>query len=695
MTDYFSALDLDPNELLRLNDEEARKTVERAYDKLVSTANQGDASENPRAEVWADAKDALCDPVRRTHHAEKLGYQVDDSEPAHRPQNQPPPHQPPRPSRNSGGAPWWGAAFVAASGVLLYLFGAGALLDEPGTLIFWLGSFLMVRTITKTTRQAIVSTLIVGFLGTLLASWSYHGFSQVVASWNAPPTGVAAGLLIVLGALLVKAQGSIAPRVTPQEWYAARTLQVFTLAVVLIPIAGAVIPLHEGGTDPEPGDPQPPPVCAPTSEIEEALNLSRPARRQVQAGLGATGHATGSIYGMLGPRNRAAIREWQQTQTNCTATGFLNQRQADSLMALAPPGPDDPPEPPPPVTETARSRVVIEAEPGSEIAIDNDAVGTTSEIGTLAVDGILAGEHVLTASRPGFEPIRRTIEVVAGISQVVSLTFQPLPGRLTVTANVDNAYVEIDTGYSAFAPVTEVEVNAGTRQITVSSPGYEPDQQLVTVPPDGAVTHHATLEPFPVEEFTDQIERVFSSGAYEEVANTAGNLVRVLDSWIATGVDIDPDVLSRALTIEGRSLFELSQFQAATVPLYRAILAGGRVELPVKHRHGGGGLRPSFCRGTLSLSLNEIRFESVDDPDHGFAVPPSSITNVERAGARNGFLFRVNTEVDGRGDMDFVHPNAERQRRDPDSGLQIDLTCPDCNQALEVHAALLLRLSES
>ena len=193
MTDYFSALDLDPNELLRLNDEEARKTVERAYDKLVSTANQGDASENPRAEVWADAKDALCDPVRRTHHAEKLGYQVDDSEPAHRPQNQPPPHQPPRPSRNSGGAPWWGAAFVAASGVLLYLFGAGALLDEPGTLIFWLGSFLMVRTITKTTRQAIVSTLIVGFLGTLLASWSYHGFSQVVASWNAPPTGVASG----------------------------------------------------------------------------------------------------------------------------------------------------------------------------------------------------------------------------------------------------------------------------------------------------------------------------------------------------------------------------------------------------------------------------------------------------------------------------------------------------------------------
>ena len=464
--------------------------------------------------------------------------------------------------------------------------------------------------------------------------------------------------------------------------------------MVLIPIAGAVIPLHEGGTDPEPGDPQPPPVCAPTSEIEEALNLSRPARRQVQAGLGATGHATGTIDGMLGPRTRAAIREWQQTQTNCTATGFLNQRQADSLMALAPPGPDDPPEPPPPVTETARSRVVIEAEPGSEIAIDNDAVGTTSEIGTLAVDGILAGEHVLTASRPGFEPIRRTIEVVAGISQVVSLTFQPLPGRLTVTANVDNAYVEIDTGYSAFAPVTEVEVNAGTRQITVSSPGYEPDQQLVTVPPDGAVTHHATLEPFPVEEFTDQIERVFSSGAYEEVANTAGNLVRVLDSWIATGVDIDPDVLSRALTIEGRSLFELSQFQAATVPLYRAILAGGRVELPVKHRHGGGGLRPSFCRGTLSLSLNEIRFESVDDPDHGFAVPPSSITNVERAGARNGFLFRVNTEVDGRGDMDFVHPNAERQRRDPDSGLQIDLTCPDCNQALEVHAALLLRLSE-
>ena len=697
-TDYFKALELDPYELMRLNDHDAEKMVRRAYDRLVSAANQGDATENPRVELWNDAKNTLCDPVMRRHHAEKLQYLDDDGVPF----SPPPPTPPPTDSTR-----WWIAALIAAPGVLLYLIGAGAILPTLAQPIFWFSSFALLWTATGRAGPAILGTMAFGFLGGILAFWSYDGFSRNVASWNVSPAGVATGLLIILGALFfkilgtlfVKARASWDGRGTP-GFFAACILLMFTLSLVLIPVAGTVVPVRENLTAPTVGTVT---DCAPTREIEESLNLSRRQRRLVQAGLGTTGYSTGRIDGLFGPRTRAAIREWQQAQTDCTATGYLNQRQSDSLMALAPQPPEPPAVPPAPgqargpegPTQVARSRVVIEAEPESDIAIDGEAVGTTGETGTLAVDDILPGEHRLTATRPGFEPISRTIEVVAGISQVVSLTFQPLPGRLTVTANVDNAYVGIDTGYAGFAPVTELEVNAGTRQITVSSPGYEPDQQLVTLPPDGSVTHHVILKRFPVEEFTDQIEQVFSSGAYEEAADAAGNLVRVLDIWIATGVEVEPDNLSRALTIEGRSLFELNRFPAATAQLYRAILEGGRVELPVKHRHGGGGLRPGFCRGTLSLSLNEVGFEAVDDPDHGFAVPPSGITNVERAGARNGFLFRLNTEVDGRGDMDFVHPNAERQPRDPDSGLQIDLTCPDCNQALEVHAALLLRLSQS
>ncbi len=95
----------------------------------------------------------------------------------------------------------------------------------------------------------------------------------------------------------------------------------------------------------------------------------------------------------------------------------------------------------------------------------------------------------------------------------------------------------------------------------------------------------------------------------------------------------------------------------------------------------------------LAYSANENGFRSTDNPDHGFAVEPGDITQIEQAETQEGYLSRLNTEVEGRGSMEFVHPNSRQQRRDPDSALITDIVCVDCNHALAVHEQQLLLLT--
>ncbi len=69
---------------------------------------------------------------------------------------------------------------------------------------------------------------------------------------------------------------------------------------------------------------------AATDVTEQALQLDRSKRREIQARLNATGNNTGTPDGVFGPKSRNGVRGWQ-VSNGLPATGFLNGPQLDLL----------------------------------------------------------------------------------------------------------------------------------------------------------------------------------------------------------------------------------------------------------------------------------------------------------------------------------------------------------------------------
>lgn len=75
----------------------------------------------------------------------------------------------------------------------------------------------------------------------------------------------------------------------------------------------------------------PAPFVSP-EEIEQALNLSRRLRTELQTRLTLAGHDTGTPDGILGNRSRSAIAAWQRSQ-GLEATGFFADGQVARLQS--------------------------------------------------------------------------------------------------------------------------------------------------------------------------------------------------------------------------------------------------------------------------------------------------------------------------------------------------------------------------
>ncbi|SOH94028.1 Putative peptidoglycan binding domain-containing protein [Monaibacterium marinum] len=80
--------------------------------------------------------------------------------------------------------------------------------------------------------------------------------------------------------------------------------------------------------------PAPQPEVNPAEQREQALNLSRDDRRQIQTNLVALGYDTRGVDGLFGRGSRSAIAGWQSAQ-EFSASGFLTAGQVGLLAAQA------------------------------------------------------------------------------------------------------------------------------------------------------------------------------------------------------------------------------------------------------------------------------------------------------------------------------------------------------------------------
>ena len=95
------------------------------------------------------------------------------------------------------------------------------------------------------------------------------------------------------------------------------------------------------------------PAAAQTSEQEEALELTRDERRQIQSALADAGFYTDTINGLFGRQTRAAIRAWQASRGE-PETGYLDADGAIALLEL-----DTAPTPDPRVAQDDHSEQAV------------------------------------------------------------------------------------------------------------------------------------------------------------------------------------------------------------------------------------------------------------------------------------------------------------------------------------------------
>ena len=168
------------------------------------------------------------------------------------------------------------------------------------------------------------------------------------------------------------------------------------------------------------------------------------------------------------------------------------------------------------VGEAGGGSLTIRAEPDSRIELDGRDVGSTGSSGILALSGVRAGRHVVAASKPGYGAATNVVEVVEGRSEVVELALDPLPGTLSVAANVPGAVLRIEGAGDHRLPVTRLEVPAGSRRLTVSGAGFEPFDEDVEIRAGELTTLDVVLRPVPVEELVQVVRSRFAAGTIRE-----------------------------------------------------------------------------------------------------------------------------------------------------------------------------------
>jgi hypothetical protein len=137
----------------------------------------------------------------------------------------------------------------------------------------------------------------------------------------------------------------------------------------------------------------------------------------------------------------------------------------------------------------ARVRIDVN-ESGASVAIDGNPSGTTPLPAPIVVD---LGKHTLSVSKPGFEPVTRSIESSGGSESSVAITLvaQVHAARLAVVAEL-GAIVSIDkkqVGTDRF----EGSLAPGTHEIQVTAPGKKPYVSLLELRDGESRTLQVTL----------------------------------------------------------------------------------------------------------------------------------------------------------------------------------------------------------
>jgi len=170
-------------------------------------------------------------------------------------------------------------------------------------------------------------------------------------------------------------------------------------------------------------------------------------------------------------------------------------------------------------------KVEIQTEPGSQLFLDDKAVGSAGADGLLALQNVVEGDHELVARNDGYRETSSKFTLSNKEDKQLSLPMEWVGGFLSVSAAPDAARIHVDGPQSFDGNITDVKSKPGSYSATITSDGYIAQTRNFQV---GAGEHH-------VEKF--QLEIDLAVAKIKADAGDAASL-EILKQAVARGEEV-------------------------------------------------------------------------------------------------------------------------------------------------------------
>jgi len=237
--------------------------------------------------------------------------------------------------------------------------------------------------------------------------------------------------------------------------------------------------------------------------------------------------------------------------------------------------------------------LVVRSTPGEcQVVIDGQVRGTTSAAGVLVVRNIVGARKVIVRKQ-NYHAEERVVTVLPSGS-VTNFFLSPLPGKLNVSVNVDDAQIVIGNSGTYTGKVADLELAPGSYDVEVSKPGYRRQSKTIVLSAGFPYSWPVTLEKMTVEQMLAAGEESLSRGQVNEAVAT-----------FHAALEEQPNN-PRLIKLVGLAYFRSGNFDWSERYFANAISLGESVVFKVRHRHSP----LLMCSGTITLSKKGFAFKS-------------------------------------------------------------------------------------
>jgi hypothetical protein len=275
----------------------------------------------------------------------------------------------------------------------------------------------------------------------------------------------------------------------------------------------------------------------------------------------------------------------------------------------------------------------IEAQPRSEVVVDEAELGRTDAQGVIVVHDLSAGAHQVVVRKADYREERTRIELSNGEYKRLRVQLEWAGGFLTVRADVPASAVVIEGLGTFTGSVSDLPCSPGTYSVTATHPGMRMESQTITVAPGQHAVAEIHFAPDP--EF---LNRQLINAVDQLEGNNPTAAIQTAEGVLA----ID------ANNLPARALIAAAYFDAHDTQHFRtssseALRRGGLVPVDLLHVHTFP--RKYIHSTTLTISTKTIAY----NPNLSggrcntapFSVPLQKIQSIETKRNEGGEVLLV------------------------------------------------------